>query len=242
VVIATNGYTGGLTPDLKRRLIPVASHIIATEPLDPALVKSLISKGRTLAGSRRILCYWRLSPDGTRVLFGGRVRFTQVSPEISAPILHRMMLQRWRQLAGVRVTHAWIGNVAFAFDNLPHMGGQRRDCITPWPAMAPAWECCRFSVRRWARSCWAARTASSLSMTAISRLAPSTRATLGCCRWSGTGTASATGWTAGSRDELAIFLWLAVGQQKAPPKGGGRGVFGIVGCETRKQLDLLLIA
>jgi glycine/D-amino acid oxidase-like deaminating enzyme len=30
-----------------------------------------------------------MSPDGTRVLFGGRARFTQVSPEVSAPILHR---------------------------------------------------------------------------------------------------------------------------------------------------------
>ena len=122
VVIATNGYTGGLTPDLKRRLIPVASHIIATEPLDPALAASLIPNGRTLADTRRVLCYWRLSPDGTRVVFGGRARFTQVTPEVSAPILHAMMLQRWPQLAGTRVTHAWTGNVAFAFDYLPHMG------------------------------------------------------------------------------------------------------------------------
>jgi glycine/D-amino acid oxidase-like deaminating enzyme len=122
VVIATNGYTGGLTPDLKRRLIPVASHIIATEPLDPALARSLIPNQRTLADSRRILSYYRLSPDGTRVIFGGRAKFTQVTPEVSAPILRSMMLARWPQLKGVRVTHAWTGNVAFAFDYMPHMG------------------------------------------------------------------------------------------------------------------------
>jgi glycine/D-amino acid oxidase-like deaminating enzyme len=122
VVIATNGYTGGLTPDLKRRLIPVASHIIATEPLDPALAHSLIPNQRTLADSRRILSYYRLSPDGTRVIFGGRAKFTQVTPEVSAPILRSMMLARWPQLKGVRVTHAWTGNVAFAFDYMPHMG------------------------------------------------------------------------------------------------------------------------
>ncbi|MDB5380439.1 MAG: hypothetical protein JWO26_71 [Rhodospirillales bacterium] len=122
VVIATNGYTGGLTPDLKRRLIPVASHIIATEVLDPELAASLIPKNRTLADSRRVLCYYRMSPDGSRVIFGGRARFTQVTPEVSAPLLHAMMLERWPQLKGVRVTHAWTGNVAFAFDHLPHMG------------------------------------------------------------------------------------------------------------------------
>jgi glycine/D-amino acid oxidase-like deaminating enzyme len=122
VVIATNGYTGGLTPDLRRRLIPVASHIIATEEIDPELARSLIPKQRTLADSRRILCYYRLSPDNRRVIFGGRARFTQVTPEVSAPILHDMMLKRWPQLKGTRVTHAWTGNVAFAFDYLPHMG------------------------------------------------------------------------------------------------------------------------
>ena len=122
VVIATNGYTGDLTPDLKRRLIPVASHIIATEAISPELARSLIPRRRTLADSCRILCYYRLSHDDRRVIFGGRARFTQVSPQVSAPILHAKMLQRWPQLKGVRVTHAWTGNVAFAFDYLPHMG------------------------------------------------------------------------------------------------------------------------
>jgi len=122
VVIATNGYTGTLTPDLRRALVPVASHIIATEPLEPGLARSLIPNGRTLADTRRVLCYWRMSPDGTRVLFGGRARFTQVAPEVSAPALHRMMLERWPQLRGTRITHAWTGNVAFAFDYLPHTG------------------------------------------------------------------------------------------------------------------------
>jgi glycine/D-amino acid oxidase-like deaminating enzyme len=122
VVVATNGYTGSLTPDLKRRLIPVASHIIATEELDPDLAAGLIPKGRTLADSCRILCYYRLSHDNRRVIYGGRARFTQVAPDVSAPLLHRMMLARWPQLKGVRVTHAWTGNIAFAFDYLPHMG------------------------------------------------------------------------------------------------------------------------
>jgi len=76
VVIATNGYTGDATPELKRRLIPLASHIIATEELPPDLARSLIPKGRTLADTKRVLCYYRMSPDGKRVIFGGRARFT----------------------------------------------------------------------------------------------------------------------------------------------------------------------
>ncbi len=122
VIIATNGYTGDATPRLKRRVIPIASHIIATEELAPDLAASLIPKGRTLSDTRRVLCYYRMSPDGKRVVFGGRARFTPVTPETSAPILHRFMLDRFPQLRGVRVTHAWTGNVAFTLDAVPHMG------------------------------------------------------------------------------------------------------------------------
>src|SRR4051794_22101128 len=122
VVIATNGYTGDATPELKRRLIPLASHIIATEELPPDLAASLIPKKRTLADTKRVLCYYRMSPDGKRMIFGGRARFTQVDSTVSAPILHRYMTDRFPQLRGVKVTHVWTGNVAFTLDALPHMG------------------------------------------------------------------------------------------------------------------------
>ncbi len=122
VVIATNGYTGALTPTLRRRIVPIASHIIATEELPPDLARSLIPTGRTLSDTRRVLCYYRMSPDGRRMVFGGRARFTQVEAAVSAPILHRYMTARFPQLRGVKVTHAWTGNTAFTLDALPHMG------------------------------------------------------------------------------------------------------------------------
>jgi glycine/D-amino acid oxidase-like deaminating enzyme len=122
VGIATNGYTGDVTPALKRRIVPIASHIITTEELPDDLARSLIPKGRTLSDTRRVLCYYRMSPDGRRMIFGGRARFTQVDPTVSAPILHRCMTARFPQLHGVKVTHAWTGNTAFTLDALPHMG------------------------------------------------------------------------------------------------------------------------
>jgi len=124
VVIATNGYTGTVTPQLRRRVIPLASHIIATEELPPDLAQSLIPKDRTLADTRRVLTYYRMSPDGKRVIFGGRARFTPITPRQSAPILHRFMTDRFPQLRDVKITHAWNGNVAFTLDALPHMGQQ----------------------------------------------------------------------------------------------------------------------
>jgi glycine/D-amino acid oxidase-like deaminating enzyme len=122
VVIATNGYTGALTPRLKRRIVPIASHIIATEELPDDLARSLVPKGRTLSDTKRVLCYYRMSPDGKRMVFGGRARFTQVDPLLSARVLYGYMTARFPQLRGVRITHSWTGNTAFTLDALPHMG------------------------------------------------------------------------------------------------------------------------
>lgn len=122
VVIATNGYTGMLTPELRRRVIPVASYLIATEPLPDDLAASLLPRGRTLTDTRRVLRFARMSPDGRRLLFGGRARFTPHAPEAAAPVLHRFMREVFPQLASYRIAHAWCGNVAFTFDFLPHAG------------------------------------------------------------------------------------------------------------------------
>ena len=121
VVIATNGYTGKLTPRLQRRVVPVASHIIATEDL-PEPATTLIPELRAIGDTKRVLTYYRPSPDGKRLVFGGRARFTAAPPEVSAPALYQYMIDRFPQLDGVRITHVWTGNVAFALDYMPHMG------------------------------------------------------------------------------------------------------------------------
>lgn len=122
VMAATNGYTGPVTQWLRRRLIPVGSYIIATEALPAELTKKLSPKGRMISDSKHVLYYFRLSPDGARVLFGGRASFRQTAPEAAAPVLHRFMTGVWPELAETKITHSWTGNVAFTFDMVPHMG------------------------------------------------------------------------------------------------------------------------
>ncbi len=122
VIIATNGYTGDVTPDLKRRVVPVGSYIIATEELDPGLAATISPKNRSFADTRRVLTYYRMSPDGKRLIFGGRAKFGHTDPVETAPILYQFMTDRFPQLKGTKITHAWTGNVAFTLDEVPHMG------------------------------------------------------------------------------------------------------------------------
>ncbi len=122
VVVATNGYTGDVTSQLKRRVVPVGSYIIATEELPADLVAEISPQNRSFADTRRVLTYYRMSPDGKRMIFGGRAKFGFSDPTETAPLLHRFMTARFPQLRGTKITHAWTGNVAFTFDELPHMG------------------------------------------------------------------------------------------------------------------------
>ncbi|MGE3966970.1 MAG: NAD(P)/FAD-dependent oxidoreductase [Dongiaceae bacterium] len=124
VLVASNGYTGPGTPWQRRRVIPIGSYIIATEPLDPALAKQVSPRNRVLSDSRKLIFYYRLSPDGTRMLFGGRVAYAENDPRVSAPRLHREMVRIFPELAPTRITHSWVGFVAFTFDTLPHLGQQ----------------------------------------------------------------------------------------------------------------------
>jgi glycine/D-amino acid oxidase-like deaminating enzyme len=122
VVVATNGYTGPLTPRLRRRLVPISSQIIVTEELPEDLARELIPNGRTVSETPRVTSYYRLLPGDRRVMYGGRARFQQVPPDVSATLLYQMMTARWPQLQGVRITHSWSGLVAMTADSLPHMG------------------------------------------------------------------------------------------------------------------------
>ena len=122
VVVATNGYTGALTPALQRRVIPVASYIVATEELPLEVTRGLSPKGRMFVDGNRLLSYFRLSPDRRRVLFGGRVELSDIDERRSAAGLYRRLVAVWPELAGCRLTHSWKGALAFTFDRLPHMG------------------------------------------------------------------------------------------------------------------------
>lgn len=122
VVLATNGYSGAVAPWLRRRVIPIGSYIIATEPLAPGLMDRLIPKDRVVSDTRRVVYYYRASPDRSRMLFGGRVSFAETDPLRSAPRLQAEMLRLFPDLAGVRVSHSWVGFVAYTFDTLAHIG------------------------------------------------------------------------------------------------------------------------
>jgi glycine/D-amino acid oxidase-like deaminating enzyme len=122
VLIATNGHSGPLSPWHRRRVIPIGSYQIATEPLGKDRVRSLIPRGRNIVDSRRVVVYFRPSPDGERIIFGGRAALAERDPLACVPRLRGMLAQIFPQLRAVALDHAWVGWVAYTFDTMPHLG------------------------------------------------------------------------------------------------------------------------
>jgi glycine/D-amino acid oxidase-like deaminating enzyme len=124
VFAATNGYTGRATPQLRRRIIPIGSFIIATEPLGNPLARQLIPHNRMIFDTKNFLYYFRRSPDD-RIVFGGRAAFFPETPDTvreSAEILRKGMLEIFPQIEDVPTAYAWGGTLGFTFDIYPHAG------------------------------------------------------------------------------------------------------------------------
>ena len=124
VIMATNGYTRDtdVSPELRRRVIPIGSYVMATEQLPPDLMKRLMPKMRVIIETRQVVYYYRASPDGTRFVSGGRVVANETDPTVSGPLLHDALTSIFPEVKGYKITHSWMGFVAYTFDSLPHIG------------------------------------------------------------------------------------------------------------------------
>jgi glycine/D-amino acid oxidase-like deaminating enzyme len=122
LVWATNGYTGVEQRFLARRIFRVPSFIIATEELPEGVIDRLAPGRRMMVESRARHSYFRPSPDGRRILFGGRAALVPVSAQAAARRLQQTMAEIWPEAEGWRLTHSWQGFVGFTFARTPHVG------------------------------------------------------------------------------------------------------------------------
>lgn len=108
----------------RRRIVPIGSFIIVTEPLGADLAQSLLPRRRTYTTTDTLHNYFRLTADH-RLVFGGRARFALSNPRSDARsgiVLQRQLAELFPQLAQVPVAYCWGGEVDMTWDRLPHAG------------------------------------------------------------------------------------------------------------------------
>jgi gamma-glutamylputrescine oxidase len=116
IILAGNGYLGGLEPKVAARVMPINNFILATEPLGER-AKDILSEPVAVADSRFVVNYWRLSEDN-RLLFGGGESYGYRFPDIMKTVM-KPMLAVYPQLRGTRIDHAWGGTLAITMNRMP---------------------------------------------------------------------------------------------------------------------------
>ncbi|MBK0328567.1 FAD-binding oxidoreductase [Rhodobacteraceae bacterium F11138] len=119
VVLACNGYLGGLDRRVAARVMPINNFIIATEPLGDA-ADQVLTRDVAVADTKFVVNYFRLSRD-RRLLFGGGESYGYKFPADIAAVVRKPMLQIYPHLANVRIDHAWGGTLGITMKRMPYL-------------------------------------------------------------------------------------------------------------------------
>lgn len=121
VLLAGNVYLDSLAPKIRSRIMPVGTYIVASEPMPRNRALSLIPTRSAICDTNFVLDYFRLSADD-RMIFGGRVSYSAVTPFNLAPSMRDRMIAVFPQLHDLKIEHAWGGFVDITMNRAPDFG------------------------------------------------------------------------------------------------------------------------
>ncbi|MGL6110784.1 MAG: NAD(P)/FAD-dependent oxidoreductase [Rubrivivax sp.] len=121
VLLAGNVYLQGIAPQIESRIMPVGTYIACTETLGDSLAGSLIPSRAAVCDTNFVLDYFRTTND-QRMLYGGRVSYSTVTPANLSESIRRRMVGTFAQLAAARVEFAWGGFVDISMNRAPDFG------------------------------------------------------------------------------------------------------------------------
>lgn len=121
LLVCGNAYIGGLLPEIGERMMPVSSQVMATEPLDQALIEDLLPANYCVEDANYILDYYRRTSDN-RLLYGGGIGYGGSDPADLTSVIRPNMLKTFPQLKNTKIDFAWSGNFALTLTRVPHIG------------------------------------------------------------------------------------------------------------------------
>jgi gamma-glutamylputrescine oxidase len=133
VVLAAGGYGLGLYAPISGAVLPVATYVMASEPIPADRLATAIKCTQAIGDTRDAGDYYRALPDG-RILWGGRMTARRGAPSRLADLMLGDLKRVYPQLADcARVATAWMGTMSYARHRMPQIG-QRKPGL--WYAQA----------------------------------------------------------------------------------------------------------
>lgn len=119
LILACNGYLGGLDRKVAARVMPINNFIVATAPLGEE-ARRVLTRDVAVADTKFVVNYFRLSHDG-RLLFGGGESYGYRFPRDIRATVRKPMLEIFPHLAGVPLEYAWGGTLAITLRRMPYL-------------------------------------------------------------------------------------------------------------------------
>ena len=119
LILACNGYMGGLNRQVAAKVMPINNFIAATEPLGEDTAR-VLNRDVAVADSKFVVNYFRLSHDG-RLLFGGGESYGYRFPSDIAATVRKPMGQIFPHLKDVKIDYAWGGTLAITMKRMPYL-------------------------------------------------------------------------------------------------------------------------
>ena len=120
VIVATDAYADRLVDVVRRTVVTVPSFQVATVPLPPDLLRTILPERQSASDTWRLLRYFRIDSTG-RLLMGSRGVFGEVPAAVQARHLYRAVREIYPQLDGIGYDYHWGGLVAVTRDHLPRL-------------------------------------------------------------------------------------------------------------------------
>ena len=119
VVLACGGYLAGLRREVDAGVLPIATYVMASEPLGDRLAEVLPTRA-AVYDSRFAFDYYRRTPD-ERLLWGGRISVRDRAPADVQRLLRRDLARVFPWLADIRIDYAWSGLMSYARHEMPQI-------------------------------------------------------------------------------------------------------------------------
>ncbi|MBQ4826931.1 FAD-binding oxidoreductase [Leisingera sp. HS039] len=128
LILACNGYLGGLNHQVAARVMPINNFIVATEPLGEDAAR-VLARDVAVADSKFVVNYFRLSHD-KRLLFGGGESYGYRFPADIEATVRKPMQQIFPHTKDVRVDYAWGGTLGITMKRMPYLARLAPNVLT----------------------------------------------------------------------------------------------------------------
>lgn len=129
-VVLASGAWAARRREIQPFVFVTSSDIVATARIDEARLVGGLGTGLAMDDSRRLILYWRTTPDG-RVVFGKGGGWMSVGNRIGSrftgesrfrPTVEARFRRLYPQFRDVVISHSWSGPIGYSSSGLPYCG------------------------------------------------------------------------------------------------------------------------